>query len=178
MPQTPNHHALILSRGIQKIPHLSAFLADYRLHFGQRLPPKVQAACVMGWGYRPTAQSAQRKAAQLNVPYVALEDGFLRSLGLGVQGYPPLSLVLDDLGMYYDNTRPSRLQRYIEQTPTTSDIDWTQAEQAMQQIVSQQLSKYNHAPDFAGERPERESYPNTITRPATCRRASYRAPWC
>ena len=91
MPQTPNHHALILSRGIQKIPHLSAFLADYRLHFGQRLPPKVQAACVMGWGYRPTAQSAQRKAAQLNVPYVALEDGFLRSLGLGVQGYPPLS---------------------------------------------------------------------------------------
>ncbi|QIP51993.1 capsular polysaccharide biosynthesis protein [Kingella kingae] len=146
MTSKHNHHALILSRGIQKIPHLSAFLADYCLHFGQRLPQKVQAACVMGWGYRPTAQSAQRKAAQLNVPYVALEDGFLRSLGLGVQGYPPLSLVLDDLGMYYDNTRPSRLQRYIEQTPTASDIDWTQAEQTMQQIVSQQLSKYNHAP--------------------------------
>nr|WP_231410594.1 hypothetical protein [Neisseria meningitidis] len=40
-----------------------------------------------------------------------LEDGFLRSLGLGVAGYPPYSIVYDDIGIYYDTTRPSRLEQ-------------------------------------------------------------------
>ena len=37
---------------------------------------------------------------------VRVEDGFLRSRGLGAQLVPPLSLVADDVGIYYDPTRP------------------------------------------------------------------------
>ena len=42
-----------------------------------------------------------------------VEDGFLRSRGLGAELVPPLSLVCDDLGIYYDPTRESRLERLI-----------------------------------------------------------------
>jgi capsular polysaccharide export protein len=42
-----------------------------------------------------------------------VEDGFLRSRGLGADLIPPLSLVADDLGIYYDPTRESRLERLI-----------------------------------------------------------------
>ena len=42
-----------------------------------------------------------------------VEDGFLRSRGLGAELVPPLCLVTDDLGIYYDPTRESRLERLI-----------------------------------------------------------------
>ena len=42
-----------------------------------------------------------------------VEDGFLRSRGLGADLVPPLSLVADDLGIYFDPTRPSRLETSI-----------------------------------------------------------------
>jgi len=44
---------------------------------------------------------------------VRVEDGFLRSRGLGADLIPPLSLVCDDLGIYYDPTGPSQLEEYI-----------------------------------------------------------------
>lgn len=46
---------------------------------------------------------------QAKAPCLRVEDGFLRSRGLGAQLVPPLSLVTDDRGIYYDPTRPSRL---------------------------------------------------------------------
>lgn len=45
-----------------------------------------------------------------SVPVVRLEDGFLRSVGLGADLVPPLSLVVDRRGMYYDATTPSDLE--------------------------------------------------------------------
>jgi hypothetical protein len=42
-----------------------------------------------------------------------VEDGFLRSRGLGAELVPPLSLVTDDLGIYYDPHHESRLERMI-----------------------------------------------------------------
>ncbi len=44
-----------------------------------------------------------------------VEDGFMRSRGLGANLVSPLSLVADDLGIYYDPTRPSRLEHLIAQ---------------------------------------------------------------
>lgn len=44
---------------------------------------------------------------------IELEDGFLRSRGLGAALVRPVSLVLDDTGLYFDPTRPSKLERLI-----------------------------------------------------------------
>ena len=59
----------------------------------------------------PTGRRWAEKHAK---PYVALEDGFLRSVGLGEAGATSLSVVVDDLGIYYDATRPSRLEQQIQ----------------------------------------------------------------
>lgn len=102
---------------------------------------------VAGWGHKPTADRARRYAAEHGLPYIALEDGFLRSLDLGCRGAQPLSLVVDSTGIYYDAGGPSDLETMLNgsgwETPELADS----ARRAMRDIVRFRLSKYNHAPD-------------------------------
>lgn len=70
-----------------------------------------------------------------------VEDGFIRSRGLGAELVPPLSLVADDLGIYYDPTRPSRLEKLIA-TPIDAAARH-RAEVLLTTIKSAHLSKYN-----------------------------------
>jgi capsular polysaccharide export protein len=48
-----------------------------------------------------------------NIPCWLLEDGFLRSYGTGDR-FPPLSIVVDSVGIYYDSTRPSALENLLQ----------------------------------------------------------------
>jgi capsular polysaccharide export protein len=104
----------------------------------------ARIAGVLGWGFRESGERAHEWAARAGVRAWRLEDGFLRSTALGVEGSRALSLVIDDLGIYYDASRPSRLEALVQQ-PAADTLD---AERAMQAIVRHGLSKYNHAPDF------------------------------
>ena len=70
-----------------------------------------------------------------------VEDGFLRSRGLGAELVPPLSLVTDDLGIYYDPTRESRLEQLI-QTPLPPDAA-RRTEKLIAALIAARLSKYN-----------------------------------
>jgi len=72
---------------------------------------------------------------------VRVEDGFLRSRGLGAALVPALSLVLDDLGIYYDPARPSRLEVLIA-TPLSAQ-DRTRAQRLVAGLIAAGLSKYN-----------------------------------
>lgn len=81
------------------------------------------------------------------MPYVALEDGFLRSFGSGDR-FPPLSLIVDKQGVYYDSTQPSALEHLLESN-TALVTKATAA--AMTKLQALQLSKYNHAPALAQE---------------------------
>ena len=70
-----------------------------------------------------------------------IEDGFLRSRGLGAELVPPLSLVTDDLGIYYDPTRPSRLETLIA-TPLT-ERQRHRAAALIDRLRADGLTKYN-----------------------------------
>ncbi|WP_170324481.1 capsular polysaccharide biosynthesis protein [Ruegeria arenilitoris] len=72
-----------------------------------------------------------------------IEDGFLRSRGLGASLVPPLSLATDDLGIYYDPTHPSRLEELIAMRETLRPDQELRAERLVAQILAGQLSKYN-----------------------------------
>lgn len=74
---------------------------------------------------------------------IRVEDGFLRSRGLGADLIPPLSLVADDLGIYYDPTRESRLETLIRARPHLSDAETTRIERLIHKITDGGLSKYN-----------------------------------
>lgn len=138
----------ICSAGIWRLPGLAAMLGTPVCRLRRGLPAQQPLQGVAGWGLRPTARRAQRLANQLGVPYYALEDAFLRSVGLGVQGHPPLGLVVDELGIYYDASRPSRLEKLIQEQPMSSQRQ-RDAERAMALIRLHGLSKYNHAPAMA-----------------------------
>ncbi|MDH2998349.1 capsule biosynthesis protein [Pasteurellaceae bacterium LFhippo2] len=146
--------SLIFSRGILKIPALSAFLSEDELVAYSFMRKTAKVDKVIGWGLRPSTTKARKYAEKNHLPFVALEDGFLRSLGLGVNGYPPFSMVYDDVGIYYDTTRPSRLEHFILNENIDAEL-LNQAEQAIGLIRQYQLSKYNQAPDFDEPKPEK-----------------------
>lgn len=77
-----------------------------------------------------------------------VEDGFLRSRGLGAELVPPLSLVADDLGIYYDPMRESRLERLILSPLLPGGKQ--RAERLRERLIASGLSKYN----LAGAMPE------------------------
>ncbi|KIN63994.1 Capsular polysaccharide export protein KpsC [Sulfitobacter noctilucicola] len=74
---------------------------------------------------------------------VRVEDGFLRSRGLGAELVPPLSLVCDDLGIYYDPSRPSRLERWIEARADLRPDQRMRAARLIEALTAKGLSKYN-----------------------------------
>lgn len=74
---------------------------------------------------------------------VRVEDGFLRSRGLGAELVPPLSLVTDDLGIYYDPSRPSRLEALIQSRRTLRPDQSLRAEALITTLTRADVSKYN-----------------------------------
>ena len=123
-----------------KVPFLDVFLADHALSG----LPGPETRVVLGWGMKPTAAAGRRYAVRRGLPYVALEDGFLRSVGLGEAGAASLSLIVDDLGIYYDATRPSRLEALIQTAPDWCDVAMTaRARGLIDRIVASGISKTN-----------------------------------
>ena len=74
---------------------------------------------------------------------VRLEDGFLRSRGLGAELVPPLSLVADDLGIYYDPSQPSRLEHWIAERERLSPLSTQRVDRLIAAITKGAISKYN-----------------------------------
>ncbi|MEM9436673.1 MAG: capsular polysaccharide biosynthesis protein [Pseudomonadota bacterium] len=74
---------------------------------------------------------------------IRCEDGFLRSKGLGAELIPPLSLVLDDLGIYYDPTQESRLERLIATSGALPAGALARGARLRKALIDSRLSKYN-----------------------------------
>lgn len=128
---------------ISHIPNIAFFLDNTLCLFEH----KYQG--VVGWGHKPTADKARCYALKHNLPYIALEDGFLRSLALGCKGAQPLSLVVDHTGIYYDATEPSDLENLLNGSGGDLEGQLQSAQHAIEAIKRHDLSKYNHAPRAA-----------------------------
>ena len=99
----------------------------------------------VGWGRKPSGDRAVKIAQKCGGKHLLLEDGFLRSWGLGVDGEKPLSLISDGIGIYYDATRPSELETLIKDKAKLTDL-LADGERACSLVLTHNLSKYNHAP--------------------------------
>jgi len=131
------------SRGIKKIAGLPALLGQpVVMH---RYGGKGIAQAVAGWGMKSTSVRARELAEELVLHYWSLEDGFLRSVGVG-QAEQTLSLVVDDLGIYYDARRPSRLEALIADDLNDDQLDRARGLQTAWRAA--QVSKYNHGRIF------------------------------
>lgn len=136
----------LTSTGIARIPSLSGLLGrDASLY---RPWSQHRFSLVAVWGHRPSARRGERLASRLHLPILRLEDGFLHSIERGHSQTATLSLVVDDLGMYYDASKPSRLECLI----TAKQLSVQEKYEAIHGISllrDKQLSKYNHAPALA-----------------------------
>lgn len=125
------------TKTIAKLPHLDAFLAD---------TPNA----VAGWGRKPSGRRAVWLARVLRRRFALLEDGFVRSVE---RHAPTLSLLVDDVGVYYDAARPSRMERLI--AGGTSPGQASRARALIDRWRAGGISKYNHAAEYAGPLQER-----------------------
>jgi capsular polysaccharide export protein len=96
-----------------------------------------QGAFLAVWGMTPVPTQL---AGEFTV--ARLEDGFLRSVGLGADLIQPLSWVVDRQGIYYDATRPSDLEHLLASSVFAAPL-LERAALLRERIVSAGLTKYN-----------------------------------
>jgi capsular polysaccharide export protein len=127
---------------LASLPGLAGFVAPgvllRPLPFGLR-----GADALLGWGRKGSGAGARWLGRLLHKPVVTLEDGFVRSLGLGVAGAPALSVVVDDLGAHYDAHAPSRIEAMLEHGGWESPALLSRARDAMAAMRRLRISKYN-----------------------------------
>lgn len=76
------------------------------------------------------------------VRLVEVEDGFIRSAGLGADCVPPLSIVVDSLGPHFDPRGESELERLLQRGRFSAEL-LAQSERLRQRIVAAGLGKYD-----------------------------------
>ena len=121
---------------------LRRFLAgsDVRFRWARSLPGRrTDAVAVWGRRARPLLLT---KVQQRQLPVLRIEDGFLRSVGLGADLIDPISWVVDRTGMYYDATAPSELEEVLDQSQW-SEAQLQRAAALRRRLVSEALTKYN-----------------------------------
>ncbi len=102
-------------------------------------------ATFVGWGRKRSGRLAVILARLTRNPFLLLESGFIRSVGLGES--ESFSLIQDDIGIYYDATAPSRLEEILNHYDFESDQElMTLAREAKEKILRYKISKYNNAP--------------------------------
>ena len=98
----------------------------------------------IGWGHDPSGRLAIKLAEQSRRPYLLLEDAFLRSVAPeSVGGENPIGLVIDDSGIYYESSEPSRLERLIAKSSTENDTR-VSGQKLLDALKKYQVCKYNN----------------------------------
>jgi capsule polysaccharide export protein KpsC/LpsZ len=93
------------------------------------------------WATRiPTGLSAM--AEQAGIPIWRIEDGFIRSVGLGAALNLPASIVLDRSGIYYDPAKPSDLETILQSRKFNAEEIY-RAEALLDQLNTLKITKYN-----------------------------------
>ena len=96
---------------------------------------------VWAWATR-CPEALPRLCAGAGLPFARVEDGFLRSVGLGASLKPGASIVVDNRGIYYDPRVESRLAHLLKDTVFPPELT-ERAASLRAAIVARRLSKYN-----------------------------------
>lgn len=100
----------------------------------------AQGSLVMAWMAR-TDESAMAALASRGVTVGDIEDGMIRSTGLGANCVPPLSIVVDAAGPHFDPAQASGLETIL-QTADIGDGLVQRAAKLREVLVDAGISKY------------------------------------
>jgi len=116
---------------------LAQCFPNCRLRIVSRGAAIPSGACLVLWGQKPIPDGAPS-----DVRIFRLEDGFLRSVGLGADLVRPMSWVVDRRGIYYDPRSPSDLEVILSETEFTETL-LERARLLRERVVASGLTKYN-----------------------------------
>ncbi|WOS66441.1 capsular polysaccharide export protein, LipB/KpsS family [Sinorhizobium fredii] len=124
----------------EAFPWLGRYFGDRPL--ASTLSPGIDG--IVSWGGRIPARTAMAVARTRRLPHWHLEDGFLRSVGLGKDGAAPVSIIADDLALPVDGGRASRLELLIAAAAGGGHDAF--GRRIRERMVEHRLSKYNNLP--------------------------------
>lgn len=147
------NHRIAVAAGIAwwKRREIERFLWAPRrapLRFTTATRPAIETAKAAGAGIAvwPSRlpEGFREEAAREGVPLVRVEDGFVRSVGLGSNLFPPFSVAVDRRGIHYDPSRASDLEHLLE-TAAFPEALIERARSLEAFIVKAGISKYGGA---------------------------------
>ncbi|MCR9180872.1 MAG: hypothetical protein NXH71_11695 [Erythrobacteraceae bacterium] len=124
-----------------KKPTVTALLwGGSKVPYGRSLHDLPKGSSVAIWRARLSA-SQQRAIAEVQPAIIEIEDGFIRSNGLGADCVPPLSIMVDAAGPHFAPGEASELERLLQEGEFSADLV-TRARALREVIVAGGLSKY------------------------------------
>ena len=96
---------------------------------------------ILCWSSKDRTE-AECLSQQFDVPIHYMEDGFIRSVGIGSDLTAPASLVLDSRGTYYDPSTESDLESILQEHDF-DDALLARAEKLRVYLLETEVSKYN-----------------------------------
>lgn len=120
-----------------KWPVVRQCFPESRVVFVDRVDTLPHGACLVLWG-----MCAVPDGVAADVRVLRMEDGFLRSVGLGADLVRPMSWIVDQQGIYYDATRVSDLEQLLAQTRFDETV-LARAADLRARVVASGLTKYN-----------------------------------
>ena len=101
----------------------------------------------IGWGYKNPAKKSIEKAKKFNIPFIAMEDGFIRSVGSSERNFPRLSAIVDSKSIYYKPDGNHGIDRILKKLKLSSS-EKNRADELIKFINENKITKYNHGLDL------------------------------
>src|SRR6266699_234900 len=117
--------------------NLCRFAAGSRVRRVRHVGHLPHRATLFLWG-----SAAVPDGLRPDIEVIRVEDGFLRSVGLGADLVHPISWVMDRRGMYYDATRESDLECLLQCTQFAPGL-LARAAALRERIVASGITKYS-----------------------------------
>ena len=115
---------------------LRQYLKGSSIRFVNSVSKCPEDTTCLVWG------AANKELTIKGLRIIRIEDGFIRSRGLGADLIKPMSLIFDDVGIYFDSTSPSSLEMILN-NQTFSNVDLHVADQLLKTIQQNGINKYN-----------------------------------
>lgn len=152
--------ALVFNVAPWKRGYVRNYLYEYKVIFvglNQELKryeslANLASVVIIVWG-RSVLAHIQDFGLRFDLPTYHIEDGFIRSIGLGASKTAPMSLCFDKAGLYYDSHQPSDLENLLNFYDFDNDKDlMSTAKELFNRIVKDGVNKYNLPPTDISEK--------------------------
>lgn len=123
-----------------------------------RISDLAAGDAVLAWLARTDADAVSQLSHR-GVAVGEIEDGMIRSSGLGANCVPPLSIAVDALGPHFDPSRPSEIENILQRADISAAM-CDRAARLRETIIQRGIGKYGQDRTAAAALPRRDLRPD------------------